>query len=129
MPSGGQKGVRCHSPGRAPCELNYPREETVVETVVLGKARVGLGGTMLESQHLPRQVHTGGMSRWHFALVFWPQGMLLHHCKRQRHVVIAMQVRKARQDVLEHYSADYMGVRGPQVSHLVCVPCVSNIGS
>lgn len=36
--SGG--GARSKSPGRAHCQLNYPRSEAVVEVDVLDKARV-----------------------------------------------------------------------------------------
>jgi hypothetical protein len=37
MPRGGQKGVRCKSPGRANCQLSYPLEEKVLEVNVLDK--------------------------------------------------------------------------------------------
>lgn len=40
MPRGGQKGVRCKSPGRANCQLSYPLQEKVLEVNVLDKVRL-----------------------------------------------------------------------------------------
>ncbi|WIA35424.1 hypothetical protein OEZ86_003867 [Tetradesmus obliquus] len=62
------KVVRCKSPGRAHCQLSYPREEKVLEVEVLDK------------------------------------------------------VKAARQEVLEHYKADFLGVRGPNWINSSFVP-------
>eukprot|EP00878_Enallax_costatus_P021568 GHUV01022845.1.p1 GENE.GHUV01022845.1~~GHUV01022845.1.p1 ORF type:complete len:235 (+),score=77.46 GHUV01022845.1:1186-1890(+) len=66
--AGTSSTVRCKSPGRAHCQLNYPREEHVVEVNVLDK------------------------------------------------------VKQAKEDVLQHYKADIMGVRGPQWINSSFVP-------